>query len=106
MLIIAILSLFYSIIDYIYNTIKHLNDMEMNDIQKKVVEIISDRSGYNIEDVTPKSNFVNDLDVDSLDLVEIVMDIEREYNIMIPDEGVDTCKIVKDLFNLTESLVK
>lgn len=106
MLIVAILSLFYSIIDYIYNTIKHLNDMKMNDIQKKVVEIISDRSGYNIEDVTPKSNLVNDLGVDSLDLVEIVMDIEREYNIMIPDEGVDTCKTVKDLFNLTESLVK
>ncbi len=48
-------------------------------------------------------NFVNDLGADSLNMVEIVMEIEQEYNIEIPDEDVESLETVRDLKEYLES---
>ncbi len=48
-------------------------------------------------------NFVNDLGADSLNMVEIVMKIEQEYNIEIPDEDVESLETVRDLKEYLES---
>jgi len=56
------------------------------DIERKIKAIIYDKLGVNEKDITPQSSFINDLGADSLDLVELVMQFEKEFNITIPDE--------------------
>ena len=60
--------------------------MEINDRVKK---IISEQLGVEEEKVTPEANFVEDLGADSLDTVELVMALEEEFGIEIPDEDAD-----------------
>ena len=61
----------------------------MSDIESKVKEIIVLQLGVNEDDVTPEASFVQDLGADSLDIVELVMALEEEFNIEIPDEDAD-----------------
>ncbi len=56
------------------------------DIEGKVKAIIYDKFGVNEKEITLQSSFMNDLGADSLDLVELVMEFEDEFNIRIPDE--------------------
>jgi acyl carrier protein len=56
------------------------------DIERKVKAIIYDKLGANEKIITPQSSFINDLGADSLDLVELVMEFEKEFNIAIPDD--------------------
>jgi len=53
-------------------------------IEKRVKEIIVEQLGVNESEVTPEAKFVDDLGADSLDLVELVMALEEEYNIEMP----------------------
>ena len=61
----------------------------MSDIESKVKEIIVEQLGVNEEDVTEEARFVQDLGADSLDIVELVMALEEEFSIEIPDEDAD-----------------
>ena len=56
------------------------------DFEKKIREIIATQLGVNVEQVTPDANLVNDLGADSLDVVELVMALEDELGIEVPDE--------------------
>jgi acyl carrier protein len=56
-------------------------------IDKRVKEIIVEQLGVNENEVTPEAKFVDDLGADSLDLVELVMALEEEYNIEISEEA-------------------
>lgn len=56
------------------------------DTLSKVKKIIIDQLGVDEEKVTPEAHFIDDLDADSLDTVELVMAFEEEFNITIPDE--------------------
>ncbi|RUM88010.1 MAG: acyl carrier protein, partial [Thermovibrio sp.] len=58
----------------------------MENIEEKVKEIIADRLGVDPDEVTPEASFVEDLGADSLDTVELVMALEEEFGIEIPDE--------------------
>ena len=65
----------------------------MSDIQSQVIDIISDKLGIEQAEIAPDSNFINDLGADSLDTVELIMELEKEFNIEIPDdeaEGITT----------------
>ncbi len=60
---------------------------------EQVKKIIVDKLGVKPEDITEDKTFVNDLGADSLDVVEFVMEVEKEFNITIPDE--DAAKLEK-----------
>ena len=63
----------------------------MTEIQQKVKEIIVDKLGVDEAKVTMDANFISDLNADSLDTVDLIMEFENEFGIEIPDE--DTGKI-------------
>ena len=62
-------------------------------------KIIAKSLGINQDSIKDESNFINDLGADSLNIVEIVMEIEDEYEILIPDEDVEQLNTVGDLKN-------
>jgi len=65
----------------------------MSEIGNKVKAIVVDKLGVDEEEVVDDANFTNDLGADSLDVVELVMEFEKEFDIQIPDdqaEGIDT----------------
>lgn len=65
----------------------------MSEIGNKVKAIVVDKLGVDEEEVVDNANFTNDLGADSLDVVELVMEFEKEFDIQIPDdqaEGIDT----------------
>lgn len=65
-------------------------------IVEKVNELISQSLGVSVEDIRPGSSFIDDLGADSLDIVELVMLIEKEFNIEIPDEDAEKISTVED----------
>ncbi|MCL2934332.1 MAG: acyl carrier protein [Trichodesmium sp. MAG_R03] len=62
---------------------------------KKVQKIVIDQLGVKEEQVKPEANFANDLGADSLDTVELVMALEEEFNIEIPDEAAEKISTVE-----------
>jgi len=61
----------------------------MSDISVKVKEIVAEQLGVDLEKVTDTANFIDDLEADSLDTVELVMALEEEFGIEIPDEDAE-----------------
>jgi acyl carrier protein len=62
----------------------------------KVKEIVVEQLGVDEADVTLDSTFIDDLGADSLDIVELIMAFEEEFNIEIPDEAAEKIKTVRD----------
>lgn len=67
----------------------------MADIETKVKEIIVERLGVDMDKITPESHFINDLNADSLDTVELVMAFEDSFSIEIPDEDAEKITTVQ-----------
>ena len=67
----------------------------MQEIQAKIVQIISEQLGKDESDISMSSNFIEDLDADSLDTVELVMALEEEFEIDIPDEAAEKITTVQ-----------
>ena len=61
----------------------------MSDIQNRVKAIIVDKLGVDESEVKPEATFTNDLGADSLDTVELIMELEKEFNITIPDDQAE-----------------
>ena len=70
--------------------------MEYAEIASKVKDIIVDKLGVEVSEVTETANFTNDLGADSLDTVELLMEFEKVFGIKIPDEETSTIATVKD----------
>ena len=70
---------------------------------EKVREIIVEQLGVDESDVTMDTHLMKDLEADSLDAVEIIMAIEDEYGIEIPDEYAEKCQSVSDLVKFVEA---
>lgn len=68
----------------------------MADHSAKVKDIIEKELGVEREKLTPEASFIEDLGADSLDIVELVMEFEKEFNIDIPDEDAEKLKTVGD----------
>ncbi|MGL5123522.1 MAG: acyl carrier protein [Fusobacteriaceae bacterium] len=62
----------------------------------KIKEIVVEQLGVEIEQVTLESNFIDDLGADSLDTVELIMALEEEFGVDIPDADAEKIKTVKD----------
>ncbi|MFI5249149.1 MAG: acyl carrier protein [Gemmatimonadales bacterium] len=68
----------------------------MSDNAEKVKDIIEKELGVEREKLTDDASFIEDLGADSLDIVELVMEFEKEFNIDIPDEDAEKLKTVGD----------
>ena len=68
----------------------------------KVKQIIIDQLGVEESEVTPAASFVDDLGADSLDRVELIMALEENFDIEIPDEQAETLKTVQDAVDYIE----
>ena len=68
----------------------------------KVKEIVVEQLGVDEADVAIDSTFIDDLGADSLDIVELIMAFEEEFNIEIPDEIAEKIKTVKDAVDFIE----
>jgi acyl carrier protein len=66
----------------------------MASIEEKIKEIIVEQLGVDPAQVTPEASFINDLGADSLDTVELVMALEEEFNLEIPDEEAEKISTV------------
>lgn len=64
------------------------------DIEAKVKAIIVDKLGVDESMVTTEANFTNDLGADSLDTVELIMELEKEFGVSIPDEDAESISTV------------
>src|ERR1700719_309351 len=73
------------------------------DIETKVREKISEQLGVAADEVTPEASFIEDLGADSLDIVELVMALEEEFNIEISDEDAEKIRTVKDVVTYIEA---
>lgn len=71
-------------------------------VEAKVREIVCEQLGVSDEEVTPDASFVDDLGADSLDLVELVMALEEEYDTEISDEDAERIKTVQDVLDYIE----
>ena len=65
-------------------------------IESKVKGIIAEQLGVGEDEIKPESSFIEDLGADSLDIVELVMAMEEEFEVEIPDEEAENIKTVKD----------
>jgi acyl carrier protein len=71
-------------------------------IQEKVTEIIVEQLSVNADQVTPESKMIEDLGADSLDAVELVMAVEEEFGIEVPDEEAEKLISVGDIISHVE----
>jgi acyl carrier protein len=76
--------------------------MNRQDIEKKVTDILVNILGVEPEEVKSEANFYEDLGGDSIDCVEVLMEVEREFLISVSDEEAYQVKTVADIFGLVE----
>jgi len=69
-------------------------DVDVQAIEKKVIDIISEQMGVDKAEITRETSFINDLNADSLDTVELVMEFEDEFDTSIPDEEAEKIQTV------------
>lgn len=75
----------------------------MTAVQPKVRDIIVEQLGVDPERVKPEASFIDDLGADSLDIVELVMAMEEEFDMEIPDEDAEKLRTVSDVSNYLSS---
>ncbi|MBW1889501.1 MAG: acyl carrier protein [Deltaproteobacteria bacterium] len=68
-------------------------------IEDKVKKIIAEKLSVDLSEVVPEASFVDDLGADSLDLVELIMTMEEEFDIDISDEDAEKMESVKDVMD-------
>ena len=76
---------------------------DLASIQEKVYEIIERKLSVNPEQITPEASFTEDLGADSLDTVELVMDLEEQFNLTIPEEDQEKLRTVQDAIDYLDS---
>ncbi len=75
----------------------------MSDIAKRVKSLIVEKLGVEESEVTPEASFTNDLGADSLDTVELIMELEKEFDISIPDEQAEKIQTVGQAIEYIEA---
>ena len=80
--------------------------MSPDEIENKVKEIICQQLEVSPEQLRPEASFVDDLKADSLAVVELVLALEQEFKLEIPEEDTEQIKTVKDALNYIKSHAK
>lgn len=76
----------------------------MSKIEERVIKVISEQLNVEEAQVKPEASFIQDLGADSLDLVELVMSLEKEFNCEIPDEDAEKITTVQSAIDYVNSL--
>jgi len=71
-------------------------------VSERVIDIVAAQLGVNKEQITKETSFVNDLGADSLDTVELVMELEEEFDINIPDDSAEKIQTVGQAIDYIE----
>jgi acyl carrier protein len=74
----------------------------MAEVTQKIKEIIMERLGVSEEKITPQASFINDLGADSLDTVELMMELEEAFDVSIEDEEAEKIQTVQDAVDYLE----
>jgi acyl carrier protein len=77
-------------------------DRHVPSVKDRVIEIVCENLGVNKEQVTEKTSFIEDVGADSLDIVELIMELEEEFEINIPDEQAEKIKTVGEAIEYIE----
>ena len=80
--------------------------MSVENVQERVKNIIVEQLGVEPDQVKPEAQFVNDLGADSLDTVELIMALEEEFEVEIPDEQAEKIKTVGEAITFIEENAK
>ncbi|NPA13048.1 MAG: acyl carrier protein [Aquificae bacterium] len=72
-------------------------------MEERIKEIIAEQLGVDVEKITPEAKFTDDLGADSLDVVELIMAFEEEFDIEIPDEDAQKITTVGDVIEYIKS---
>ncbi len=81
-------------------------DINVEEVEGKVVEIVSEQMGVDKSEITRDTSFINDLNADSLDTVELVMEFEDEFDMSIPDEEAEKIQTVGAAIDYIVQIVK
>ena len=79
--------------------------MADNNVEKEIVSIISEVSGFDADEITPEKNFFKDLEVDSIKAIEITVAIEKKFKISVRDEDVPKIATVREAVELVLRLL-
>lgn len=75
------------------------------DVQEKVREVIAEKLNVELSQVTDNASFANDLGADSLDTVEILMELEKQFDVRIPEEDTEKISTVGDAIKAFQGIV-
>ena len=75
----------------------------MSSVEERVINIVTEQLGVDKDKIKRESNFVNDLGADSLDTVELVMELEEEFDISIPDDAAEKIQTVGEAIEHIEN---
>ena len=78
----------------------------MATVEERVIDIVSEQLGVDNDKITRETSFVNDLGADSLDTVELVMELEEEFDITIPDDAAEKIQTVGQAVNHIEASIQ
>lgn len=73
-------------------------------MEKKIISLIAEKLGKKAEEIKMESRLIEDLGADSLDIVELIMAFEDEFNISLPDEEVAKMKTIGNIVNYIKTL--
>jgi acyl carrier protein len=71
-----------------------IDEVDVQAVQNKIIDIISEQMGVDKSEISRETSFINDLNADSLDTVELVMEFEDEFDMSIPDEEAEKIQTV------------
>lgn len=80
--------------------------MDIKAVEAKVIEIVSEQMGVDKSEISRETSFINDLNADSLDTVELVMEFEDEFDMSIPDEEAEKIQTVGAAIDYIMEVVK
>lgn len=75
----------------------------MVDVQQRIIELIAEQLERDVSEISPEMSFADDLGADSLDLVELIMNVEEEFDVEVPDEDAEKIKYVRDAIEYVKS---
>jgi len=79
--------------------------MSVNNVEQEIISIISDISGFDVEEITLETNLANELEIDSIKAIEIAVAIEKKYKISIRDEDIANIITVRNAVEAATNLI-
>lgn len=79
--------------------------MTRQELESKIVEIVADKLGINSNEITMEADFRKDLSADSLDVSELIMNLENEFSIRVPESEMINLKMVGNVVDYVEKIV-